>query len=313
MRILQLRPIQCNTIDDTENWSLFPFSSNEQLDQLRESIRTSGIHHPPILQQTEKNSYKIINGRKRVQIAQEQNWDPLHCYILDKDLPIQQVLTTHLTEQQLSNPLSVIEQAYFLQLCLQFIDKKDVLITFLPLLGYSSGEMILNRLLRFLHLENRLQPLLHRQFINEKTASILLELNQDDRIHLGNLFIDLKLGQGKQRRFLTLCRDLSRRHNTSIETILSGTEFKRILQHSGMNIPQKTNQLLDLLQKQHSPKYYSAKEDFQIQRKQLDLPEHCTLDHSPAFEKDEVTLSIKFADIAKCEKTWKTIRDIISG
>ena len=272
-----------------------------------------GILHPPILQETGKNSYKIINGRKRLQIAQERRWNPLHCHILNENLPIRQVLTIHLTEQQLSHSLSIIEQAYFLQLCLQHINKQDVLNIFLPLLGYSPQEMIINRLLGFLHLENSLQSLLHEQFISEKSASILLELPRNDRIFMGNLLVDLKPGHGKQRRLLTLSRDLSRRHNTSIETILSTAQVKKILQHPEMNTPQKTNRLLDLLQKQHSPKYYEAKEYFQRRIKQLNLPRNCTLDHSPAFEKDEVTLSIKFADIGKCERIWKTICGFITS
>jgi len=311
MQISQQRLIQLESIDDSQNWSLYPLTNSGQLDRLRKSINQTGILQPPILQQIDKNSFRLINGRKRVQIAREYSWNPLHCHILDKDLPIQQVLTTHLIEQQLSGQLTTIEQAYFLQLCLHVTDKDNVLNTFLPLLGYSSQPIVLNKLLAFLRLEDRLQLLFHEQIIGKKTATILLELDPSDRIFLTDLFVELKLGQGKQQRLLTLCQDLSRRYNSSIKMILSDKHVKKILQHQEMNIPQKTNQLLDLLKKQHSPKYYKAIEHFQHQKIQLDLPDHCSLNHSPAFEKDEVILSVTFNNMDKCKKIWQTINSYL--
>ena len=307
MRIAQQQLIQLESIDQSHNWSLCPLTNSGQLDRLHRSIKQTGIVQPPILQQISKKRFRLINGRKRVQIARQNNLNPLHCHILDKNLPIQQILAIHLTEQQLSGALTTIEQAYFLQLCLQFTEKENVINTFLPLLGYSSQPIVINRLLAFLRLEDKVQLLFHEQFIGKKTATILLELDQSDRIFLTDLFVELKLGQGKQQRLLTLCQDLSRRHNSSIKTILSDRQVKKNLQHQGMNTPQKTNQLLELLKKQHSPKYYEAKEDFQHQRNQFDLPDHCSLNHSPAFEKDEVILSIKFSNLDECKKTWQTI------
>jgi len=280
------------------------------MDRLRCSIKNIGILHPPIIQQTDKG-FRIINGRKRIRIAREFNLDPLLCHILTRDLPIIQVLTTHLTEQQLSGSISTIEQAYFLRLCLIFIEEKEVRDVFLPLLGHPAQTKVIDKLLGLLQLESQLQLLLHQQLTNEKTASALLELDRKDRIILGDIIINLKMGKGKQQRLLTLCKDLSRRHNTSIETILANIEAERILHHPAMNPPQKTKQLLELLQKQQSPLYQKAKEDFKINVKQLNLPDHCGLDHSPAFEKDEVTLSINFKDIGQCQKTWQVIRAII--
>ena len=45
-----------------------------------------------------------------------------------------------------------------------------------------------------------------------------------------------------------------------------------------------------------------AEEVFEKQVKSLSLPENYSISHSPAFEKDEVTLSITFKKIADCEQ-----------
>ncbi len=309
----QLRPTRLASIDDTEDWSLYPFYRSQLLDDLRTSINKAGILNPPVIQQTGKDKHKIINGRKRVQIARENGWNLIHCHILNETLPASHVLTIHLEEQKLSGHLSPMEKAYFLHLCLQFIDINDVLKNYLPLLGYPAQSKYFKRLRGFLQLKKEIQISLHEQRTSEKTASALLELNENDRNYLGDLFVNFMMGKGKQQRLLSLCLELSRRNHTSIKTVLSDPTIVAILQHPEMNPPQKTNQLLELLQKYNLPLYHEAQKGFQVETKKLKLPKHCTLESSAAFEKDEVTLSIEFDNFDTCRKTWAKIRDYISN
>ena len=299
-------------IDPAENWSLSPFADEAHLEELRLSINDVGLLHPPILQQTGNTSYRIINGQKRIRITRNSMVKQFFCHVLPKELPLQQVLKIHLTEQQLSNPLSTVEQACFLRLCLQHLDAKVVVNGFLALLDRPAIRTSLNRLLGFLQLDHNSQRLLHQGKISEKTASILLELDQTDQTFLSHLFVELSLGQGKQNRLLMLSRDLHRRCNTSIESIFSSQEIQTILHHPGMNPPQKTNHIIELLHKRHSPGATKAQETFNIRKKQLALPKNCQLEHSQAFEKDEVTLSITFPDLDDCKSRWPAIRHVLS-
>lgn len=306
---LDQKLIQVEELDDKENWSLYPIKDANS--RLYSSIRNIGILHPPLVQETSESKYKIINGRKRLRIAQELNLGNIHCNVLNENTPFTQTLKIHLAEQQFSNPLSLVEQAYFLRLCRYHISENDLLKDFLPLLGYSPKPSIIDRLSTLLQLEEELQSLLHNQTIGEKTAMTFLELNSKDRLLLGNLFVELNMGKGKQHRLLLLCHELSRRHHTTVKQILSDAQIKTVLQHKEMSAPQKTARILKILQTQHNPELFKAEKEFHNRINKINLPKFCSLSHSPAFEKDEITLEIKCKDLESCEKTLEKIRHSI--
>jgi hypothetical protein len=64
------------------------------------------------------------------------------------------------------------------------------------------------------------------------------------------------------------------------------------------NVPQAGLLLLDDLQKKCMPMSSTAEKEFKDRVSKLKLPATCSVEHSPAFEKDTVTLSISFENLA---------------
>ena len=155
------------------------------------------------------------------------------------------------------------------------------------------------------------QRQIHYGHVTDKIISDLLKLNQADRRRMVYLVGLLQLGGNKQKRFFTLCRDLSLRENTSICSLLDQPDIKAIIEHNEMNIPQKTSRLLGLLQKRCYPQSTAARENFQTQVLELSLPETCDISPSPFFEKDEVTLSLRFSDFEACKTLWPSVEGLL--
>ncbi len=305
------RPVQLSEVDLEENWSLLPQQDRGYYTHLKLSIEKVGLLHPPLLQEKPDGKYRVLHGRNRIKIAFDLQKDSLVCHILPVGIEAKLLFETLLIQHQLTAPLSCIEQAYFIRLCLNHMDINDVMTTFLPMLGYSHNKNVVTRLLKLLDLEPSLQLKVHQQIIGEKTAHALLSLHRADRKRLSQLFLDLNLGQGKQKRLLTLCQDISRRHGKSIESLLDDNHITQILHQTETNTPQKSNRLFAHLQTLHSPRLHDAKVAFKQRVQQLNLPKTCTLEHSPFFETEQIRLIVTFSDEEEFQKKWKKMGKLL--
>ena len=110
------------------------------------------------------------------------------------------------------------------------------------------------------------------------------------------------MGDGKQKKFFSLIRDIAFRKGSSITAFLQKKDIRAILDHTEMNIPQQIHHLGSLLQQEINPSSSLAEEVFAQQVKTLRLPEKYQVSHSPSFEKDEITVSITFKDFAECQQ-----------
>jgi ParB family chromosome partitioning protein len=300
--------IPFTALHDSFTWNLHPFLNGLIPDTLEKSIVKVGILHPPIVVQTGADTYDIICGRKRIQCGKRLGQSHFLCHILPSASPKKTLLSFLLEDQISGSPLSFPEMAYYLKLCLDHLkgDETSEILTsdLLP----KMSRMYLLSLLEFDHAILRR---IHYGQLAEKILYDLLQLNQEDRTGIVGLIELLQLGEGKQKRLITLCRDIVLRENISIGALLNQPEIKAIIEHKEMNVPQKTNRLLGLLQKCCYPQSTAAKESFESQLHSLALPQTCDIRPSPSFEKDEVTLSLRFPDFEACKLILPVIRDFL--
>jgi ParB family chromosome partitioning protein len=203
-----------------------------------------------------------------------------------------------------------MEKAYFLKHCLKHMSLETASHKFLPLMKEKAQPHIITKFISLCNLEPELQQSIHFEQINQKLGLELLSLSKEDRQTLHTLFKQFEFGGGKQKRLLSLCQDLSRRQQTTITTMLAGKEYDDIIKHSEMNLPQKGASLLALLHKQLYPQSNSAEENFNKQIRRMELASSCSIEHSPAFERDEVQLRVTFATLNHLEKQLATIKKL---
>jgi ParB family transcriptional regulator, chromosome partitioning protein len=304
--------INRDNIEYSDAWTLHPFLSSKQSVHLHKSIQRVGLLQPPILQKQSSGSYKLITGTSRLRafetIYPMERFIP--CLIIAESTSPKQILFYVLEDQLLSGSLTPMEKAFFFNHCLKHMDIDAAADSFLPILREKVQPHTIKKFSRLVELESELQISVHNGRIGEKTAYELLNLNSIDRVVLHTIFIDLKLGGGKQKRFLALSKDLAYREESTIAELLAKDEFRSILTHPEMNQPQKVAILLATMQKNLFPQSGSAEESFRKKIIKMNLPASCTVTHSQSFEKDEVSLTLRFNNLSEIEKQISKIRNL---
>ncbi|MCF8055572.1 MAG: ParB N-terminal domain-containing protein [Desulfocapsa sp.] len=304
--------VAIQSIEHSEEMNLHPFLSPEPPSTLCSSIHTLGLLHPPILKRLTPDRYQLICGRYRLRALERLNFSENFtvALVLNEHSSSRQVLRYVLEDQQLSGTLSPMERAYFFSYCLKHIGIDSTIENFPSILGDKVQDHLIAKSLLLLDLEPELQYDVHAGKINEKLALDLLQLNATDRLALHSLFQELELGGGKQKRLLTLSRDLALQQEKTIASLLLEHDFVAILSHTEMNRPQKAATLLSILQKKLFPQSNSAEEHFKKCVNGMKLPPSCTINHSQAFERDEVAVTLRFETLTEVEKRLAEIKSL---
>jgi hypothetical protein len=311
-----LKEIPLGAINIGSYWNIHPFLDYTPSTFLKQSFFESGILHPPIVQATEDSTFDLVCGRKRLCALQHyyQHINRFPCLILPPTLTPREICLYVLTDQQLNGPLSPMETAFLLKQCSQKIDEQEITDFILPRLGHTGHKnqsLVIHQFVRLTTLDTKTQQLIHQGLIIDKIAFELLELPPEDQKALSSLFDLLQPGTGKQKRILSLSREIANRSGSTISSLLGEPEFKQMLDHAEMNIPQKTHSLLELLQKRSFPRSRNAEQVFKDRVQRLQLPAHYELNHSLNFEKDEVFLTVTFPNFESCEQAWYKMKDLL--
>jgi hypothetical protein len=296
------RTIAPASIDFTTEWSLHPWASTAISDELRESFERIGILHKPILLTKAGSRFDIICGFRRLHfLVSSTEAEKVDCLVLAQNSEPSSILDILVTEQGLSQPLSLAEKAQFIQICSRFLSHPEIVAGYLERLYLPKRPATIDGLLAILSQDPLMIAEIHAGRLQQKMVSDLLRLpEQSDRIALIRLFKELAMGDGKQKRFFYLIRDISFRRGSSVAAYLKTPAIQEIVNNRGINTPQKILHLGNLLQQQLNPSLSQAEGDFVKQVGSLHLPACCTLSHSPSFETDEVTLSISFKNFNDC-------------
>ncbi len=307
---LSCHSVPLRAIVYTRDWSLHPWDSPTVSDELLRSFCRIGILHKPILLAKEWGKFDILCGFKRLQFAlsnaQEEN---VECLVLAKDTELTTILDTLLADQSLFSPLSLVEKARFVEICTHFLSHQDIVSEYLETLQLRKNISTITELKNILQQDQTIITEIHAGRLQGKMVAELLRLPENsDRIALVQLFRNLGMGYGKQKRFFTFIRDLAFRQNHTISTYLKTPPISEILEHPAMNVPQKIEHLNNYLERQVCPMSSKAEVEFTKQVRGLHLPSRCTISHSPAFENDGITLSITFENFADCAKIVPKLR-----
>ncbi|MBT8360572.1 MAG: hypothetical protein KJO32_06425 [Deltaproteobacteria bacterium] len=264
---------------------------------LSESIRTYGILRPLIVIKQRDTVFELLCGRQRYQVwKNDLHKDRIVCHVLQPPLQTISLLRLIFEDQRLSGLLSAVEKAQFSALCQELLTPEELskLFELLKLgnLGY------LQRITRLLTLERPILDALHAGRLSEKVGFELITMSAEDRFQLYTLFDKLSLNNNKQRRLISYMRTLCSREKSTMSDYLQKNYGELTRAAAIENAPQAGLNLLNDLQKRCMPMSSRAEKEFQDQVSQLKLPTTCSVEHSPAFEKDAVTLSISFENLA---------------
>lgn len=312
MKPLPIQRVPISSIDrEDHSFSLVSFDDPPGKELTRNVVR-NGILHPPILKQTDAGGFLIVAGRKRLSIISELlKLSACDCLIVPIDFDPLATLALALEETLLCGSASPLTKAVFFNKVIALCPQEEAARRFLPLFGLAPHPYHLRQIAEISSLEQPLALALHQGKLDEKAAITMTSLSFRDRFALFDLIDTLQLSVSSQRKLVTLCQDLAKRHDTSIHDILAVREVREIIDQTETNSPQKTAQVMGYLTRKHAPNIAAAEKQFTDLTKQLGLPKGTSLSHSTSFEKNELTLSLTFPDQEALLAVWPTISNII--
>lgn len=301
--LLSCRSIPLSSIKITGEWNLHPWELQEISVDLEWSLKAVGLLHPPIVQEIEEGHWTVVNGCKRLLFLKtETNLAETPCMIIGHNASFDFILNLLLADLSNGRSLTLAEKCRFIQIAARYLDHKEIAKYHMEKLGIKRGASSIPKMLNVLEQDTSFIRDVHEGRIGEKMMMELLNIPEvSDRTVMVQLFRELGMGDSKQKRFFTLLRDNAYREGSTLAAYLDRDDIQAVLNHEQLNIPQKIQHLSVYLQQQLTPSLEKAEKDFFEQVKKLHLPPSHSMSHTPSFEKDEVTLSIKFRNLADCK------------
>jgi hypothetical protein len=233
------------------------------------------------------------------------------CLVIPARIPEINVFHILLEEVQLTRQLTTAEKAIFLQKITGILDEPQIVNEFLPRLGLATNPFAIKQTLKLLDLEYPILRGIHYGYVNESVAREFISLRAQDRTILFEIIISLRLSSNYQKKMLNICRELASRENIKIATLLHNDEVQGILHHKDANPPQKTKKLMTWLSGKYMPRSRQAEKEFKHFTTAMQLPPNVSVEHTPFFEDDSMTLSITFTNRISLQHAWKKIKHAI--
>lgn len=306
--------LDISRIDFTDfSYSITPARTGKPDESLTESIARHGILHPPIVKRTTQNKFGIVTGRKRLQAfsALFPEKKTCTCMVIPEPVSEVDVFSLLLAETRGKRQLSPVEKAVFLSKTSSLMNDKQAAKEFLPLLDLPPDPAHIRKMVSLLELEEPLISALHRGTLNEAVARDMVPLSGKDRAAVFQIISSLHLSVSYQKKLLNICRELASRENKSIAVILEDKSIQEIIRHKGANPPQITKNLMNRLSRKYLPRSSKADDEFRQFVAALQLPRNASVDHTPFFEDDAVTLSISFSNRKIFQNAWENIKDAL--
>ena len=291
-------------LSHARTWDIHPFLPlTEPIFQSAVSIERVGLLTLPLTLQTAEGAYEFVSGSGDYRLFQQFQPDTaVWCRVLAADTPAASVLQLLYEDLASSRDVSPIELAYFYKLVQTRLPSNPEKEHLLQRLNLQTTPHFIDRTLQLLDLQPEVQRRIMQGAVPENIGRELLKLTDEDRETAVHLITVLNMGGGKQKRLLSLLRDIAGRSGRTFAELLGREEYRQIMDHPQMNTPQKTHALLQLLQERLTPRLNRAETDFAAWKSELALPEFVDLDHSLSFERDDVTVSLTFCDREQAER-----------
>lgn len=299
-------PLEALLTSDLHRYTLHRDISADLSVDFLTSIKRHGLFHPPVVMSA-GTAYQVICGSRRIRALQIiGNVESVFCRVVEVSDSAELLATIH-EDQRLSGPLSAIMTARFVKLTDALIpqESRDPVIKQLNLGSYGQ----LQRFLPLLALEQSIRDAIHNGAVSDKVGLVLCSISPEDRLFLCELFMALSLNKNKQKRLLDMCQILIAQRGGTFKTLFHENFREYLPDNITTNRPQTAGNLLRALHEASHPLSNNAEKLFNDRKHELELPANCSLSHSPAFEKDRVTLSFDFENFDEMARIWQKIKN----
>ncbi|MEN8143234.1 MAG: hypothetical protein ABFQ82_06505 [Thermodesulfobacteriota bacterium] len=305
----QYRKISINEIDqDDRTYSLTPISDWRPHSPTGKALVCQAITRPPLVLEKKAAEYLIVTSRQLIYDLSRKTADHLcDCLVIPAETKPEEILALALEDILATRLPSVAEQATCWHKAIDWFGEKKAKELFGDRLTLAS-KLQGRKLATLAGLGDKNLEALHQGALDMKVAFRLVDLEEKDRNALLEVIHLLNLSNSNQRKLLDLCNELHRRKNVSISEILSDDEFNDIIDHPEANPPQKTAMLMKRLRDCCFPRLRETETEFRKFIGKLNPPKGVSINHSPSFENDAITLTVNYSNREEFSESWPTMK-----
>ena len=296
--------VKLNQIDFNDDCYLITFDPD--ISKLISSIKKISVLHYPILEQTSKDSYRIVCGYKRLLALKQLHEKKIstYCFETGNIFPSLELFMLTIFENVGTIPLNIVEKANIIHKLVVTFHVPDEIIAdqFLAELNLGSNAEIIDRFLKIYTLKNFLKKAIVNDILSIDSVLYLSKLADDEAEIIYNLFYSLKIGKNKQREFLKLVDVISNIYKISISEIISSKSIQNIVENEKLTSPVKINRIKEQLKKIRFPNFSRTQENFNSFVKELKLPPSIILRPPDFFEGEKFSFELKFKNQTEFNK-----------
>ncbi|MFZ2054344.1 MAG: ParB/RepB/Spo0J family partition protein [Candidatus Aminicenantales bacterium] len=285
----------------------FRISRDAGPEGLIRSIRKAGLISPPVVCRRGRR-YVLVTGWKRALACRAQGFGKLPVLVTEETNELRLLLLAF-TENLATRELSLVEKANILDKLGRFGMSANKLVReYLPQLGLPATTGHLRLMLSLAWADRSVLDFVSEKSPSPAVVKALLGFSPGDRRFLLPLL--RPLGQNKQRQLLEDLRDVCRRDEIPVRSLLRRKEFRRILGSSRLSMLQKAEATRQWLKKMRSPALSAREEAFRLTLHKLKWPRGIAVLPSPFFEEDHVTVSFRIGSREEFRAALDKLRDV---
>jgi len=269
----------------------FRISYFVSMEDLIESIRTTGLINPPVLSFREERPV-IVSGWRRVLACRKLSFKSIPVFI-SGEMDDLEAFELTVYENLSIRKYSIMEKAEILKKIKGFgAGEKEIVRKYLPLLDIPPLLKYLDPYLKIAEFELELKKLIHSRNTDFIVLKLLAGFSSPERTLL--LPYILPLGKNKQRDLITTIYELSRKEGMRVTDILSLPDVGKISDDEKLSPLQKAERLCSLLENKRNPVLNSWNNAFDKVLKGLNISSGIVVTPSVFYEKEDISLNFSF-------------------
>lgn len=274
----------------------YQITTEENTDSLCFSIKKIGLIQRPLLIRGEKK-YIVLCGFRRINALKRLNESRIKAQIIEAREAELEKIQVAITDNIFQRQLNLIEQSRALSLLrnLNYDDKQ--LIQEASNLGLPGNLSVIEKILQLCRLPDEIQQYIISNSISLPIAIELARLDADTSVTIARLFFSLGFGLNKQREMLTFLREIAKREDTTIASLLNEFALRKIIDDDQAEKPLKARHVRTYLKKRRFPRLSEAEKAYQEAVKKLPFDNGMKLMPPIHFEGNSYTLSIDFKNL----------------
>ncbi len=272
------------------------------------SFETLGILYPVIVYRDNKDQLHLVDGKKRMQFANQQHIDTIRVTVLPKNTPMTDIIILILCNKRTEIESSTINKIQFLCFANSLNTPESWLLHTLCIpFEFKPHSDFLSECDRVYNLPRELKLFCHDKKFSLKQLLNLSYHPQDLLMQIIQWKSTIQLSASILDELASNLKDYLKLHNQNIKDFLSGSEINEILE-SSLSPRDKTDKIRQYIYMKRFPVLSEANNTISHTIENLDLPNNVSINWDRTLENKKLDINIQIRNPEKWQETLGIIK-----